>query len=147
MGKSKKKQNISDKIFEKKSKVVQKKVNPFEVKIQNEKFAILNRKSVHSIGRPSISRSRAIEKRKQTIGQEYQLAVNYKTNSFQDSRRNRGGGNSFGGYQPRKQNIYNLNDEVVLTHKGQTLAEIERFDEPAEEDDEMSDIETRLDGK
>ncbi|KAG6798512.1 nucleolar protein 14 [Apis mellifera caucasica] len=42
----------------------------------------------------------------------------------------------------KKQSIYNLNDEEILTHKGQTLEEIEKFDDPRS-DDEYSDDENR----
>ncbi|EFN90002.1 Nucleolar protein 14 [Harpegnathos saltator] len=46
----------------------------------------------------------------------------------------------------KKKNIYNLNDDGVLTHRGQTLEEIEKFDDPGS-DDEFSDEDTsgRLD--
>ncbi|KOC65082.1 Nucleolar protein 14 like protein [Habropoda laboriosa] len=42
----------------------------------------------------------------------------------------------------KKKNIYSLNDEEVLTHRGQTLEEIEKFDDP-KSDDEISDDENR----
>ena len=35
----------------------------------------------------------------------------------------------------KKKNIYNLNYNKVLTHRGQTLEEIEKFDDPRNEDD------------
>ena len=49
--------------------------------------------------------------------------------------------------KPLKESIYNLNDSEVLTHKGQTLAEIERFDDVRDDEDNLSDTELRLDGK
>ncbi|XP_024936270.1 nucleolar protein 14 homolog isoform X2 [Cephus cinctus] len=43
----------------------------------------------------------------------------------------------------KKQDIFNLNDDEVLTHRGQTLAEIEKFDDPKSDDDEFSDDENK----
>jgi nucleolar protein 14 len=137
--KKNKKSGLSDKILDKKSKRTQQKVNPFELHVNsNQKFAVINRKTTHSFGKPGVSRGKATEKRKQTLGQEFE--VKNKTNSFKDNRRN---GNSF---KPKKESIFNLNDDFELTHRGQKLAEIERFDEPVADEDEVSDEENRLDG-
>lgn len=132
-----KKRNIADALYAKKSKVIAKKVNPFELHRNKEKFNVLNRKTTHSHGKPLVSRQLAIDKRKQTIGVEYKLKN--KANIFQDNRKT--------GFKVPKQSIYNLNDAEVLTHRGQTLSEIERYDDVVPEEEEMSDDEMRLDGK
>lgn len=131
------KSNQADKLYAKKSKVIAKKVNPFELHRNREKFDVLNRKTTHSHGQPLVSRQLAIDKRKQTLGVEFKLKN--KSNVFQDNRK--------AGFKVPKQSIYNLNDSEVLTHQGQTLAEIERFDDVVADEDEMSDDEMRLDGK
>jgi nucleolar protein 14 len=38
-----------------------------------------------------------------------------------------------------KKNIYNVNEQEVLTHRGQTLGEIEKFDDPKSVDEERDD--------
>lgn len=134
--------NQADALYVKKTKVIAKKVNPFELHESRDKFNILNRQKKHSLGRPTASRSLAFEKRKQTLGVEFKQKN--KVNVFQDNRKFGGGSNQF---QAPKQSIYNLNESEVLTHGGQTLAEIERFDDVEREEDEMSDDEARLDGK
>lgn len=136
-----KKGNQADTLYAKKTKVIAKKVNPFELHESKDKFNVLNRQKKHSLGRPTLSRSLALEKRKQTLGVEFKQKN--KVNVFQDNRKAGGGG----GFQAPKQSIYNLNESEVLTHGGQTLAEIERFDDNDHEEDEMSDDEVRLDGK
>lgn len=90
------------------------------------------------MGNPVASRQKAFERRKETIGAEYK--VQNKANKFDDKRRK-------GGVRRIvKESIYNLNDSEVLTHHGQTLAEVETFDDIVPDEDEMSDEETRLDG-
>lgn len=132
-----KKSNQADALYAKKTKVIAKKVNPFELHQNREKFDVLNRKKTHSQGKPLVSRQLALEKRKQTLGVEYKLKN--KTNTFRDQRKA-----NF--IKEPKQSIYNLNEAEVLTHRGQTLAEIERFDDIAPEEDGMSDDEARLNG-
>lgn len=132
-----KKRNQADALHAKKTKVIAKKINPFEVHRNREKFDVLNRQTTHSQGKPLVSRQLALEKRKQTIGVEYKLKN--KANVFQDNRKA-----NF--VNEPKQSIYNLNDSEVLTHRGQTLAQIERFDDIPPEEDDMSDDEARLDG-
>lgn len=61
MGKQKKK-NISDKVRNKR-KESERKINPFEVKINRQKHDVLGRKiSKHDRGMPGLSRSKAIKK-------------------------------------------------------------------------------------
>lgn len=136
-----KKGNQADALIAKKTKIVAKKVNPFELHRNKEKFRVLNQRTTHSNGKPFLSRQIAFDKRKQTIGVEYNLKN--KTNVFQDNRRSN--------FKAAKESIYNLsenlNDSEVLTHRGQTLSEIERFDDVVADEDEMSDDEARLDGE
>lgn len=131
-----KKGNQSEALYSKKSKPILKKANPFELHQNKEKFNILNRKTTHSNGKPVVSRQLAFEKRKQTIGVEYKLAN--KANVFKDNRKT--------GFKAPRESIYNLNDSEILTHHGQTLADIEKLDDVALDEDESSDDEHRLNG-
>ena len=134
-----KKSGKSDAIYDKKSKVIVRKENPFELHVNREKFNVLDRKTHHSFGKPLVARQNAFEKRKQTLGAEYK--VKNKSNLFEDRRKT-------GFKKLPKESIYNLNDSEQLTHRGQTLEQIEQFDDVVpDDDDEMSDEELRLDGK
>lgn len=133
-----KKSSHADALYAKKSKVIVKKVNPFELHQSKDKFDILNRKKAHSLGKPLVSRQLALERRKQTLGVEFKLRN--KSNVFQDNRKK-------SGFKEPRESIYNLNDSEVLTHHGQTLSQIERFDDVEAEEDDMSDDEVRLDGE
>ncbi|KAM6428917.1 nucleolar protein 14 [Rhynochetos jubatus] len=124
--------------------------NPFEVKINRQKFNILGRKTKNDVGLPGVSRSKAIRKRTQTLLKEYKERE--KTNVFKDKR--------FGEYNTKispeekmirrftlerqqnygKKNIYNLNEDEELTHYGQSLAEIEKLNDIVDSD---SDTEER----
>ncbi|NXR59873.1 NOP14 protein, partial [Rhadina sibilatrix] len=124
--------------------------NPFEVKVNRQKFDILGRKTKNDVGLPGVSRSKAIKKRNQTLLREYKERE--KTNVFKDKR--------FGEYNTKitpeekmirrfalerqqnygKKNIYNLNEDEELTHYGQSLAEIEKLNDIVDSD---SDTEER----
>lgn len=133
----KRKRNQSDALYAKNSKVKVQKVNPFELKQNREKFDILNRRRNHSLGKPTVSRQQALDKRKQTIGVEYKQRN--KSNLFQDSRK--------AGFKEPKTSIYNLNENEFLTHRGQTLKEVESFNDEYQDDDQMSDDDgVRLNG-
>ncbi|XP_052636570.1 nucleolar protein 14 [Harpia harpyja] len=126
------------------------KSNPFEVKVNRQKFNILGRKTKNDVGLPGVSRSKAIKKRTQTLLKEYKERE--KTNVFKDKR--------FGEYNTKispeekmirrftlerqqnygKKNIYNLNEDEELTHYGQSLAEIEKLNDILDSD---SDTEER----
>ncbi|KGL75833.1 Nucleolar protein 14, partial [Tinamus guttatus] len=113
--------------------------NPFEVKVNKQKFNILGRKTKNDVGLPGVSRSKAIKKRTQTLLKEYKEKE--KSNVFKDKR--------FGEYNTKispeekmikrftlerqqnfgKNNIYNLNEDEELTHYGQSLAEIEKLND------------------
>ncbi|NWR62447.1 NOP14 protein, partial [Bucorvus abyssinicus] len=124
--------------------------NPFEVKVNRQKFNILGRKTKNDVGLPGVSRSKAIKKRTQTLLKEYKERE--KTNVFKDKR--------FGEYNTKispeekmirrftlerqqnygKKKIYNLNEDEELTHYGQSLAEIEKLNDIVDSD---SDTEER----
>ncbi|XP_008919170.3 nucleolar protein 14 [Manacus vitellinus] len=126
------------------------KSNPFEVKVNRQKFDILGRKTKNDVGLPGVSRSKAIKKRTHTLLKEYKERE--KANVFKDKR--------FGEYNTNitpeekmirrfalerqqnygKKNIYNLNEDEELTHYGQSLAEIEKLNDIVDSD---SDTEER----
>ncbi|NWU13757.1 NOP14 protein, partial [Cephalopterus ornatus] len=124
--------------------------NPFEVKVNRQKFDILGRKTKNDVGLPGVSRSKAIKKRTHTLLKEYKERE--KSNVFKDKR--------FGEYNTNitpeekmirrfalerqqnygKKSIYNLNEDEELTHYGQSLAEIEKLNDIVDSD---SDTEER----
>uniref|UniRef100_A0A673W7G8 NOP14 nucleolar protein homolog (yeast) n=1 Tax=Salmo trutta TaxID=8032 RepID=A0A673W7G8_SALTR len=145
MGKPPKKKNLADKVRKTKTST-EIKNNPFEVKINRKKFDILGRKSKHDVGLPGVSRSKAINKRKETLLKEYKTKD--KANKFIDRR--------FGEYDTKmdpeekilqrfsmerqrtqdKKNMYNLNEEEELTHYGQSLSEMEKLNDMVDSDDD-----------
>uniref|UniRef100_A0A672GF64 NOP14 nucleolar protein homolog (yeast) n=1 Tax=Salarias fasciatus TaxID=181472 RepID=A0A672GF64_SALFA len=138
MGKAPKKRSLADKVRKTKTST-EIKNNPFEVKINRKKFDVLGRKSKHDVGLPGVSRSKAITKRKETLLKEYKQKG--KSSKFIDRR--------FGEYDTKmapedkilqrfamerqrtheKKDVYNLNEEEELTHYGQSLAEMEKFND------------------
>lgn len=119
-------------------------LNPFEVHINKQKMTVLGQKNKNDRGLPGVSRAKALKKRKETLLQEYKLQN--KSNKFTDRRigeRNRDMSNEdklmarFAAIRKRahKKSIFNLADDEVLTHRGQTLAEIEKFDDPRSDDE------------
>ncbi|XP_037685226.1 nucleolar protein 14 [Choloepus didactylus] len=124
--------------------------NPFEVKVNRQKFQILGRKTRHDVGLPGVSRARAIKKRTQTLLKEYKERD--KSNVFTDKRFAEYDSNisseekmakRFALEQQRhheKKNIYNLNEDEELTHYGQSLADIEKLNDIVDSD---SDTEER----
>ncbi|XP_022106736.1 nucleolar protein 14-like [Acanthaster planci] len=151
MAKSKKnKRNLAEKVRHGKS-TQEVKNNPFEIRINRQKHHILGKKiSKHAKGLPGVSRSKAIKKRKDTLLKEYQQR--HKANKFIDKR--------FGENDPTlsveekmmqrfaferqrthsKEAIYQLNEEEELTHYGQSLADVEKFeDTQLASDDEEDD--------
>ncbi|EHB06980.1 Nucleolar protein 14 [Heterocephalus glaber] len=123
--------------------------NPFEVKVNRQKFQILGRKTRHDVGLPGVSRARAIRKRTQTLLKEYKDRD--KSNVFKDKR--------FGEYNSdispeekmlkrfaleqqrhhEKKSIYNLNEDEELTHYGQSLADIEKHHDIVDSDSDAED--------
>uniref|UniRef100_A0A1Q3EXR4 Putative nucleolar protein 14 n=1 Tax=Culex tarsalis TaxID=7177 RepID=A0A1Q3EXR4_CULTA len=143
----------SDALLKKKSLQGVKKPNPFEIQTSKTKFNVLNRdtQTNRQTGLSGVQRARAIEKRKQTLGQEY--LQKHKSNRFVDQRRDGRNWNRDeltaerkSGASRRKE-MYNLNDSVKLTHRGQTLEEIERFDDAVDNDNDSDDDEGQLDAE
>lgn len=149
MGKvPKKKKSLADKVRKTKTST-EIKNNPFEVKINRKKFDVLGRKSKHDVGLPGVSRSKAINKRKETLLKEYKQKN--KSNKLIDRR--------FGEYDTKmapedkilqrfamerkrvheKKDVYNLNEDEELTHYGQSLAEMEKFNDLVHSDDESEE--------
>uniref|UniRef100_A0A8C7TGP5 Nucleolar protein 14 n=1 Tax=Oncorhynchus mykiss TaxID=8022 RepID=A0A8C7TGP5_ONCMY len=148
MGKPPKKKNLADKVRKTKTST-EIKNNPFEVKINRKKFDILGRKSKHDVGLPGVSRSKAINKRKETLLKEYKTKD--KANKFIDKR--------FGEYDTKmdpeekilqrfsmerqrtqdKKDMYNLNEEEELTHYGQSLSEMEKLNDMVDSDDDADE--------
>ncbi|XP_075150601.1 nucleolar protein 14 homolog l(3)07882 [Haematobia irritans] len=129
-----------------------KRMNPFEVHMNKEKFVILGRTCKHDKGLPGVSRAKAVKKRQETLGQEFLRKD--KTNKFKDRRI----GKFLSGDQlneevmnarfvadkmermkQSKQSRFNLNDDEILTHRGQTLEEIEQFRDDRSDDDAEDD--------
>ncbi|XP_053560171.1 nucleolar protein 14 [Bombina bombina] len=123
--------------------------NPFEVKINKQKFNVLGRKTKHDVGLPGVSKSKALKKRKETILQEYKQRG--KSSLFTDKR--------FGEYDTKltpeekmmkrfalerqrtseKKNLYNLNEDEELTHYGQSLAELEKLNDIVDSDSDSEE--------
>ncbi|SPP80644.1 nucleolar protein 14 homolog [Drosophila guanche] len=130
-----------------------KRQNPFDVHVNKEKFKILGRICKHDRGMPGVARSKALQKRTQTLGQQF--AVKHKTNKFKDNRI----GRHLSGDQltesvmnarylaekmsqvrtTQKAQKFNLNDDELLTHRGQTLEEIEQYRDERSDDEELDD--------
>ena len=126
------------------------KLNPFDVRFVKDKQKVLGKKNRNDVGKPGITRAKAIQKRKETLLQEYKLKN--KTNMFLDKRigekdsnlssedkmiarftaeRMRGSG---------KSSIFNLGDDVNLTHGGEDLDDIDRFEDPKSDDEEQDEL-------
>ncbi|XP_043090353.1 nucleolar protein 14 [Puntigrus tetrazona] len=139
---------VSDKVRKSKAAPeIQK--NPFEVKINRKKFDVLGRKSKHDVGLPGVSRSRAIQKRKETLLKEFRMKD--KNNKFIDRR--------FGEYDSKmtpeekilqrftlerqrthdRKDMFNLNEEEELTHYGQSLAEMEKMTDVIDSDSDSEE--------
>uniref|UniRef100_A0A8C8S7Y4 NOP14 nucleolar protein n=1 Tax=Pelusios castaneus TaxID=367368 RepID=A0A8C8S7Y4_9SAUR len=123
--------------------------NPFEVKVNKQKFQILGRRTKHDVGLPGVSRSKAVKKRTQTLLKEYKERE--KSNVFKDKR--------FGEYNTKispeekmmkrfalerqqnheKKSIYNLNEDEELTHYGQSLADIEKLHDIIDSDSDAEE--------
>lgn len=164
MVKTKNRKRISaDVLTVKKTNTKAKKHNPFEVHTNKEKFTIMGRQLKHDKGMPGVSRAKAQKRRQDTLGQEY-LQKN-KNNSFRDRRigettmtREEAASARFIAERLNQQktnkrdSLFNLNDDDdLLTHKGQTLEEIEQFgdtvsDDGDDDDDEIGKLDDRYTG-
>ncbi|XP_063992037.1 nucleolar protein 14 homolog [Diachasmimorpha longicaudata] len=144
-----KKKNLSETAVQRKKQESKKPINPFEVHINKDKQKVLGRKGKADRGLPGVARTKAISKRKHTLLQEF--TQRDKDNVFMDKRigeRNASMSQedkAMARYAAeqikahKKKNIYSLNDEEVLTHRGQTLEEIEKFEDPKSDDDFSDD--------
>ncbi|XP_030573691.1 nucleolar protein 14 homolog [Drosophila novamexicana] len=130
-----------------------KRLNPFDVHVNKEKFKILGRICKHDRGLPGVSRAKALQKRSETLGRQY--AIKHKTNKFVDHRI----GKHLSGDQltesvmnarflseklaqvraSNKAEKFNLNDDELLTHRGQTLEEIEQYRDERSDDEDIDD--------
>lgn len=153
MGKFKPKKNTANPFAsKKKAQEVKKPLNPFEIHTNREKVSVLGRKLKHDKGMPGISRAKATQKRKETLGREF-LQKN-KTNRFKDNRIGRFGMSEEDAANARfiaerlqqfktkkKESKFNLNEsEEVLTHKGQTLEQIQQFHDTISDEDDDDEI-------
>ncbi|XP_051692636.2 nucleolar protein 14 isoform X2 [Oryctolagus cuniculus] len=123
--------------------------NPFEVKVNRQKFQVLGRRTRHDVGMPGVSRARALQKRTQTLLKEYK--ERNKSNVFADRRF----GEYDGSMSPEekmmqrfaleqqkhheKKSVYNLNEDEELTHYGQSLADIEKHHDVVDSDSDAED--------
>lgn len=114
------------------------------MKVNRQKFPVLGRSTRHDVGQPGLARARAIHKRTQTLMKEYKERD--KANVFADKRL----GEYDSGISPEdrmlkrfsleqqrqheKRSIYNLNEEEELTHYGQSLADIEMYNDIVDSD-------------
>ncbi|KAJ8917757.1 hypothetical protein NQ315_005208 [Exocentrus adspersus] len=119
-------------------------MNPFEIHINKEKLRVIGKKEKTDRGLPGISRSKAIQKRKQTIFKEYKNL--YKSNKFKDKRIDEKSLNlsaadkAMNRFTAVRVKAYNKKtDDEVLTHKGQTLSEIEKFEDTRSDDESLGD--------
>ncbi|KAK6185807.1 hypothetical protein SNE40_007956 [Patella caerulea] len=150
---AKKKKNLSDKIRGKNKSGSFKKFNPFEVKVNKQKHHVLGKKRTKSEhGAPGISKSKAMKKRAGTLLKEYQ--GRHKVNKLIDKRIGEKDQNltleekMMQRYalerknEEKKGSIYSLNEDEDLTHYGQSLSNIEKFDNPvvSDEDEDDDDI-------
>ncbi|KAL1494774.1 hypothetical protein ABEB36_010319 [Hypothenemus hampei] len=150
MAKTKNRKRVSVDHIQKKrqEKGAKKTLNPFEMHINKEKMRVLGKKLKNERGLPGVSRAKAIKKRKGTLLSEYKLQ--HKSNKFTDRRIGEKGHAPdedkimarFAALRAKahnRKNIFNLADDEVLTHKGQTLSEIEKFDDPKSDEEESED--------
>merc|ERR1719481_2560296 len=122
------------------------KLNPFDVRFVKDKQKVVGKKSRTDVGKPGITRAKAIKKRKETLLQEYQLKN--KSNMFLDKRIGEKDNNlsaedkmiaRFTAERVKgagKSSIFNLGDDYNLTHGGARIEDIDKFDDPKSDDDE-----------
>ena len=80
---NKNKKGLAEKMAGKSKKAA--KLNPFDVRFVKSKQVVLGRRNKNDIGKPGVARAKAIQKRKETLLQEYQLKN--KSNMFMDKSR------------------------------------------------------------
>nr|XP_023023933.1 nucleolar protein 14 homolog [Leptinotarsa decemlineata] len=156
MAKIKNKSKFSaDRIHKKKEKLGTKpQMNPFEVHVNKEKLRVIGKKAKNDRGLPGVSRGKSIEKRKYTLLKEYK--VQNKSNKFMDKRIGEKSHEMTSEDKAmarftavrikahNKKSIFNLAEDEILTHKGQTLSEIEKFDDPRSDDESLDEDSGKL---
>ncbi|KAJ2298710.1 nucleolar complex protein 14, partial [Coemansia sp. RSA 2705] len=128
-----------------KLRAIQTALNPFELQVNRKKLDVLGLKRKDDVVNVAVARQRAVEKRRETLGKQRQqrahtsavvdqrIGENDPTmdpeermlRRFTAERQRRAGGD-----------VFNLDDDVEggitsLTHFGQSIAEIEKFEQPA----------------
>jgi nucleolar protein 14 len=137
-----------------KKKSTERKDNPFENRSQKVKFDVLGKKVIGRDVRLSHARSRAEQKRKNTLGIEF--AARSKDNKFVDRRIGENDNNM--SYEEKmlarfqktrqkqlsKRSVYNI-DEEDLTHMGQSLSTFDDFkDDYDSDDDDRGEIDEQI---
>jgi len=151
MAKTKKNRaGLSEKIANKTQKAKIPKLNPFDIRFVKSKQKILGRKEKNDVGKPGIARAKAIQKRKETLLQEYNLKN--KSNLFLDKRIGEKDSNlsaedrmiaRFTAERVKgagKTSIFNIGDDFNLTHGGEKLSEIDKFENPNSDNDEDDNL-------
>ncbi|CAG8560081.1 9677_t:CDS:10 [Funneliformis mosseae] len=129
--------------------LIKNQVNPFELKINRVKHDVLGKKIKGIQGRPGLKRQIGIEKRKKTLLVEMEnknkvggvVDRRFGENDLNISPEEKMLERFTKERQKRsKSSLFNLDEEVDLTHYGQSLAEMDAFDDPdlvlSDEDDE-----------
>jgi len=126
------------------------KLNPFDVRFVKDKQKVIGKKSRNDVGKPGITRAKAIQKRKETLLQEFKLKN--KTNLFLDKRIGEKDATlssedkmvaRFTAEKMRssgKTSIFNLGDDFNLTHDGEDLNNIDMFEDPKSDDEEAEEL-------
>ncbi|XP_043237470.1 nucleolar protein 14-like [Amphibalanus amphitrite] len=119
-------------------------LNPFEIHFNKQKHSVLGQHLPGERGKPGISKAKALKKRKLTLLRE--LKTRTKSNEFVDRRigeKTKGMSAEdrlaarFAAERKKqnKQTLFNLEDNTELTHMGQTLSEIEKYEDPRSDDE------------
>lgn len=161
-----KRSGLSDAVVGKKSSAAKgAKTNPFEVHVNRQKFSVMNRDTKNDRGLPGVSRAKAAKRRQETLGTEMDQmhkTNRFKDNRLGGGRFKSGEDlatakfakemmNRFESKSSKRKSLFNLTDNGLaggdsgdeepplkqqLTHKGQTLKEIEQFQDAVSDGDE-----------
>ncbi|KAL8593217.1 hypothetical protein ACOMHN_009872 [Nucella lapillus] len=143
MGKtSKKRKNLADKIHKSRSAKPSKKPSVFDLHINKQKHNILGRNNAirGEVGNPLQSRTKAIKQRQKTLLQEYRKSR--KSNVFKDNRVGETTDRLALERKREHQTMFSLEEEgeeEELTHLGQSVLEIEQFDDAVSSDSDDED--------
>ncbi|XP_025095317.1 nucleolar protein 14-like isoform X2 [Pomacea canaliculata] len=152
-----KKKNNADKVRNRTSASKEKKLNPFEFKINRQKHFVVGRNNHNTgqVGKPGQSRSKANKRRMQTLLVE--LKQSGKANVFRDQRLGEKNPSLSAEEkaiqrfalerksQNQRKGLLEIGEEEELTHYGQSLADIEKFEDPIDDSDLEED--GRISGK